>query len=79
MRKLFIVILAVFGLNSAASAQEVVTWGEAGGWDVLVDKTLANGCFIQAEFEDGSLIRMGIDKEEGGGYVTAFNDALGRY
>lgn len=63
----------MFGLSSAASAQEIVTWGTVGGWVVLVDKTLNNGCFIKAEFEDDSLIRMGIDKEASGGYVTAFN------
>jgi len=70
-------VLAVTFVAQSVRAQEIVQWGTAGGWDILIDKTLNNGCFMQAEFQDGSLVRMGIDKEAGGGYVTAFNDAWG--
>ncbi len=58
-------------------AQSLEYWGEAGGWDVLVDPTLGDGCLIQAEYQDGSLVRIGFDLNEGEGYVTAFNDAWG--
>ena len=52
---------------SVAFSQDIEQWGTAGVWDVLIDNTLDSGCFIQAEFEDGSLVRRGIDKTEGGG------------
>lgn len=58
-------------------AQGLEQWGTAGGWDIMVDKTLDSGCFIQAEYDNGSLVRIGIDKSKGVGYVTAFNEAWG--
>jgi len=56
-----------------ASAQELEPWGSSDYWDVLVDPTLGDGCLIQSEFSDGSVVRIGFDRNQGGGYVTAFN------
>lgn len=58
-------------------AQQLEFWGEAGGWDVMVDPTLGDGCLIQAAYQDGSVVRIGFDRTQGAGYVTAFNDAWG--
>lgn len=70
------VAVAVISTGSVC-AQSLEYWGEAGGWDVLIDPTLGDGCLIQAEYQDGSLVRIGFDLNEGEGYVTAFNDAWG--
>jgi len=43
----------------------------------MIDPSLDNGCLIQSEFEDGSVVRIGFDRNEGNGYVTAFNGAWG--
>ena len=43
----------------------------------MIDPSLGNGCLIQAEYQDGSVVRIGFDRNEGAGYVTAFNDAWG--
>lgn len=56
---------------------ELEYWDNAGGWDVMVDPSLGDGCLIQAEFQDGSVVRVGFDRNEGAGYVTAFNMAWG--
>jgi hypothetical protein len=64
-------------LPVAAFAQSLEEWGSAGGWDVLIDPTLGDGCLIQAEYQDGSLVRIGFDRNEGSGYVTAFNENWG--
>ena len=66
-------ILSVYG----AAAQGLEQWGTGGGWDIMIDRSLDSGCFIQAEYENGSLVRIGIDKSKGAGYVTAFNEAWG--
>lgn len=58
-------------------AQELEQWGASEYWDVMVDPTLGNGCLIQSQFTDGSVVRIGFDRNEGMGYVTAFNDAWG--
>ena len=70
--------LAVMGATgSAVWAQNLEPWGASDYWDVMIDPTLGNGCLIQGAFEDGSVVRIGLDRTNGTGYVTAFNDAWG--
>ncbi len=67
----------VLGIAPHAQAQQLELWGTAGGWEVLIDPSLGDGCLIQAEYNDGSVVRIGFDRLEGGAYVTVFNDAWG--
>ena len=60
-------------LPVAAQAQQLEYWDEVGGWDVLVNPSLGYGCLIQAEYDNGTLVRIGFDLNEGAGYVTAYN------
>lgn len=76
MKILYAALCAAF-FAPAAMAQELVYWDGAGGWDILVDPSLGNGCLIQAEFTNGIVVRVGFDRIEGGGYVTAFHDNWG--
>lgn len=64
-------------LCTAATAQELVPYSEAGGWAVSVDPTVGNGCLLSSEFEDGSSVRIGFDRNAGNGYVAASNAAWG--
>ncbi len=64
-------------MASSAMAAGLEKWGTAGGWDILIDISLDDGCFMQAEYDNGTLVRIGIDKAKGEGYVTAFNEAWG--
>jgi len=66
----------VLGAQSAA-AEGLVEWGASDYWSVLIDPSLGNGCLIQGEFADGSVVRIGLDRNEGVGYVTAFNSNWG--
>lgn len=75
--RLLLSALALTILTLPVAAQDLVHWGEAGGWDVLVDPTVGNGCLISSDFEDGSSVRIGIDGVKGDGYVMAFNAAWG--
>ena len=64
-------------LSTAATAQDLVPYSEAGGWAVEVDPTLGNGCLLSSDFEDGSHVRIGFDRTAGNGYVAAANAAWG--
>lgn len=57
-----------------ATAQTLMTYDTVGVWDVLVDPTIGNGCLINAEFEDGSDVRIGFAPDTGYGYILALND-----
>lgn len=58
-----------------ATAQDLVSVGHVGVWEVLVDTTVGNGCLINAQFQDGSDVRIGLDAANGGGYLLAMNQA----
>lgn len=70
-----ITVATICLLPFSAQGQELQYWGEAGGWDVMVDPSLGDGCLIQAAYNDGSVVRIGFDRTQGNGYVTAFNEA----
>ena len=72
-----LMVAALCMVPAAGSAQDLVTVGTVGVWDVLVDPTIGNGCLINAEFEDGSDVRIGFDPEQGNGYLMAMNAAWG--
>ena len=63
--------------SSPLHAQTLEPWGASDYWDVMVDPSLGDGCLIQSEFNDGSIVRIGFDPTQGGAYVTAFNMAWG--
>jgi hypothetical protein len=64
-------------VSGAAFAQDLVPYSEAGGWAVVIDPTLGNGCLLTSDFEDGSTVRIGFDRTAGKGYVAAFNNGWG--
>ncbi len=77
MKRVSLAAVALIAAAGAASAQQLEQWGTAGGWDVMIDPSLGDGCLIQAAYTDGSVVRIGFDRVQGNGYVTAFNAAWG--
>ena len=75
--KRYICAVAAVLMAGTADAQSLEQWGHVEGWDVMIDPSLGNGCLIQAAYQDGSLVRIGFDRNQGNGYVTAFNMAWG--
>lgn len=60
-----------------ATAQSLEEWGYAEGWDIMIDPSLGYGCLIQAAYQDGSVVRIGFDRNVGEGYISVFNEAWG--
>ena len=61
-----------FGLAPAAAA-DAVRWGKVAGWDILIDTTLGNGCFIFTIYDGGTALRLGFDPDEGDAYLMVGN------
>ena len=64
-------------LAATPATSELIYLGDVAGWEVLVDRSLGDGCLIQAEYEDGSLVRIGFDLEQREGYITVVNENWG--
>ena len=78
MKRLACLTGVVLALTAGAGvAQDLVDWGASDYWAVKIDPSLGNGCLIQGEFVDGSLVRIGLDGNKGVGYATVFNTAWG--
>lgn len=58
----------------SAAADETVRWKSVGDWYVGVDTTVGYGCFLMAEYKEGSVLRIGFDKSNGGGYLFVANE-----
>ena len=54
-------------------AADLTHWGEAGDWEILVDPTNGNGCLMQRELEDGTIVQFGAVPNLGGGFFAAYN------
>ncbi len=68
---------AVLAFSVPASAQELTLYDTVGVWEVLIDPSVDNGCLINAEFEDGSDVRIGFENAGASGYLMAMNAAWG--
>ena len=60
---LAIVCIAIF-LGRPAFAQDIVEYSTAGDWKINIDQTVGDGCFVLAEYERGSLFRLGMDRNQ---------------
>lgn len=72
----FIVSLLVVGLTmtvAIAGENDSTPWGRVGNWEILVDMSLGNGCFMSASYTRGDVIRVGINNTNKNGYVVIGN------
>lgn len=77
MKTVSFLTMAAALLAAPALAQDLVDYGEAAGWSIAVDPTLNNGCLMMSEFDDGSVVRIGMDMTTGNGYILSANPAWG--
>jgi hypothetical protein len=61
--------------NSGALAQDTVLWRTLGQWQIRVDASLGFGCFLVGSYTRGTVLRIGIDQQNGNGYVMVGNEA----
>ncbi len=72
--------VAIFGLAATgpeAKTKTLKPWGNAAGWQIMVDPTLGNGCLIRKIYPDGSEVRIGRDDNEKKGYVLVYDRRWG--
>ena len=72
-------LLLACGLNcfavSPALAQDTALWRSVGQWQIRVDASLGFGCFLVGSYTRGTVLRIGIDQQNGNGYVMVGNEA----
>ena len=66
-------IICVFTTGTPAKAENLLNWGETGGWAILVDPTVGSGCLMEKHIENDTLVRIGTDPGRDGGFFAAYN------
>jgi len=56
-----------------AIAEELATWDTSGEWAILIDPSTGNGCLMEKQFDDGTLVQFGYVPNRKGGFFAAFN------
>lgn len=76
LRKFGVAVVAFAALcGSGAVSQDSIHWKDVGGWTVSVDPTLNNGCYAFASWNEGTVVRIGRDPDNGTFYFLIGNDA----
>jgi hypothetical protein len=69
-----LVCAALMALASPAFAKEdTVLWGTAGSWQIRIDTTLSNGCFIMTGYTHTAM-RVGINPKNHNAYILMLDD-----
>jgi hypothetical protein len=55
--------LIALGSAGAALAQDPKVWGQVPGWEIKIDPSMGNGCFAWADYESGTVMRIGYHPE----------------
>jgi len=74
---LWLVSAAASGANAQSDQSDTahVAWGDAGGWSIMIDPTVGNGCYMERTTEDGTLVQVGLVPQSDGGFFAAYNAA----
>jgi hypothetical protein len=57
----------------ATAASDAIRWGKVSGWDILIDPSLGNGCFIFTIYDNGTALRLGFSPDDGEAYLMVGN------
>jgi hypothetical protein len=60
---------------SAAFAQDTPLWRTVGPWQIRVDASLGFGCFLLGSYTRGTVLRIGINQQNGNGYVMVGDES----
>lgn len=65
--------LAATSIAPAMAASDAIRWGKVQGWDVMIDPTLGNGCFVYTTYDGGTALRLGFSPDDGEAYLMVGN------
>ena len=69
--KILALAILLLAMPSLAHAEKSTAWirPTVGNWDIFVDSSLGNGCFIIATYELGTVLRLGFNRIDSNAYL----------
>ncbi len=70
------IAVALTTTGAIAAADDTIPWGDGSvaGWDIAVDQSLQGGCYILAEFDGNTIVRIGFDPSNSDYYLILADD-----
>lgn len=68
-------ILSLVSIPTLAGENDTTPWAKVGSWQIAVDSSLGNGCFMVGAYTLGDVVRVGINNENKNGYIAIANSA----
>jgi len=65
--------VCLLGAVTFVSAQEEIVFSQAGDWQILRASSVKNECYMQRNFENGTVVRVGLFAETGNGFFSAMS------
>ena len=73
IRHMMAIAALAIATGPAANAEELETWGQSKEWAILIDPAAGNGCLMEKQFDDGTLVQFGFAPDRNGGFFAAYN------
>lgn len=69
-------IALALGTTAALADDDTIPWGDGNvaGWDIAIDQSLGGGCYILAEFDGNTIVRIGFDPSNSDYYLILADD-----
>lgn len=76
MKRLLAGVIVTTVVPFAALASNAIPWKSVPGWEVLMDQTMGNACYVTTSYQDGTTLRLGFDftGPKGRFYMALGND-----
>jgi hypothetical protein len=65
--------IACISAAPVVAATDSLRWGKVSGWDILIDTSLGNGCFIYTVYDGGTVLRLGFSPDDDEAYLMVGN------
>ena len=78
IRRVLVFSVGLLALSEAAAVADDAAsplWKKVANWQIRIDVTLHNGCFMVENYKQGDLFRVGFDREHSNGYLMIANGA----
>ena len=69
IRRLTALLATCFALSPTVNADDMPLFATAGDWDIRIDTTLNNGCFVMGQYEGGTGFRLGLNANDNSIYM----------
>jgi hypothetical protein len=76
IRRAFFCLVILAGASTPVFADDsgMPVWKVVGQWQIRVDPSVGNGCFMLASYERGDVLRLGFNRTDRYGYMLLGND-----